>query len=108
MPAALRGLPGVSGVSQRPDMQKANSRRSKAYLAGGLILAVIIVGAASYFGLSRALDRRPGTKPTTIGFHDEFLNLKKWTVPPSGWVITPQNRLQIEDQRLVGFPTGVS
>ncbi|HMG32618.1 MAG TPA: protein kinase [Blastocatellia bacterium] len=108
VPAGLRGPPCDSGVSQLPDVQKTNSRRSKPYLAGGLILAVIIVGVASYFGLSRALDRRPGIKLTTVEFHDEFFNLKRWNVPPSGWVITQQNRLLIEDQPLVGFPTGVS
>src|SRR5262249_28751797 len=108
VPAGLRGPPGDTGVSQRPHTQKANSHGSKAYRAGGLILGVIIVGVASYFGLSRALDRRPGIKVTTIEFHDEFFNLKRWNVPPSGWAITQQNRLHIEDQPLVGFPTGVS
>jgi hypothetical protein len=47
---------------------------------------------------------------TRAEFDDEFLNLNKWTQPPSGWSVDPnegKGRLVIQEQPRVGCASGV-
>jgi len=48
--------------------------------------------------------RKPTVTPlSSVEFTDEFLNLRRWSAPSSGWTITKQGRLLIENQPALGF-----
>lgn len=70
-------------------------------LACAAVVAVVVAVALS--------TRRGEVKP--VMFDEEFLNLDKWTRPPSGWHINPgegASRLEIEGQPQLGFATDVA
>ena len=70
------------------------------YLIGITITAVLVIGAV--IALSKL--RTPTVTPlSSIEFRDEFLNLSRWQAPASGWTITKQGRLLIENQQALGF-----
>jgi serine/threonine protein kinase len=83
------------------------------YISAAMLVALLAVtGVLLYKRLtsdSAARTVPPPPKLTPIEFNDEFLNLARWTVPPSGWnVNTREGRLEIENQPQVGFPTGIN
>lgn len=85
----------------------------------GLIVIIIIGGVFAYVALKRqpAPSPQPTEPPpnttvevTPVELDDEFLNLNKWTPPPTGWTIDHndgQGRLVIEQQPQVGYATDI-
>jgi hypothetical protein len=47
--------------------------------------------------------------PTSAEFSDDFdtANVKRWTMPVSGWTIDKDGRLYIANAPVLGFPTGI-
>jgi serine/threonine protein kinase len=75
-----------------------------------LVLLLAVAGVFLYKRFtngSKAVASPP--RLTTAEFNDEFLNLARWTAPPSGWNINVrEGRLEIENQPQVGFPNGIN
>src|SRR5437588_2068075 len=88
-------------ASQTRSLVKPRKSVSKArlYLIGIAITLVLVVGGIIAFNKLRT----PKITPlSSVEFTEEFLNLKRWSVPSSGWTIT-KGRLLIENQPKVGF-----
>jgi hypothetical protein len=74
--------------------------KAQLYLIG-ITLAVVLVGGGL---ITFSKLRKPTVTPlSSTEFTEEFLNLKRWSAPSSGWTITKQGRLLIENQLTVGF-----
>jgi len=93
--------PQELSATKRPSV----SRRSL-YLIALAIVIVTIIGVWIASGWFRRKPVSP-TPLTSIEFSEEFLNLQRWKAPPTGWIITKQGRLLIENQPLIGFATGI-
>lgn len=77
-----------------------SSTRARLYLIGITITVVLVIGGLIAFSKLR----NPAATPrSSIEFRDEFLNLTRWQAPSSGWTITKQGRLLIENQPTLGF-----
>jgi serine/threonine protein kinase len=50
---------------------------------------------------------RPVIKPLSSEFSELFVDLERWTVPPAGWSLQGE-RLLIENQTAVGYPTNIN
>ena len=74
--------------------------KARLHLVGITITVVLVIGGIIAFNKLRTPKITP---PSTVEFRDEFLNLNRWSAPPSGWIITKQGRLLIENQPTVGF-----
>jgi len=69
------------------------------YLIGITVTAVLVIGGI--IALSKL--RKPTVTPlSSTEFREEFLNLGRWSTPSSGWTITKQGRLLVENQPMVG------
>jgi hypothetical protein len=110
-PQALTHAPPSDAEARRP------SRPNKKLLAlGALVLAVAVVGVFAYSRLRSAppTAAAPPTQPpplTTVEVDDEFLDLEKWTPPPTGWSINPgegERQLEVSNQTQLGFLTDVA
>lgn len=94
-PISATAFQTLSPVRSRKSFSKA-----RLYLIGITITVVlVIVGIIAFSKL-----RNPTVTPlSSTEFRDEFLNLNRWSTPASGWTITKQGRLLIENQPTVGF-----
>ncbi len=66
------------------------------------LLLLLLMGGGLW--LSRT---RPEVKPLTSEFSELFVDLGRWTVPPSGWSLQGE-RLLLENQTIVGYPTNIN
>ncbi|HEX8845891.1 MAG TPA: serine/threonine-protein kinase [Pyrinomonadaceae bacterium] len=124
-PAIATRMPAGHSAGAEADRWVADEpekRRSwaspKVLVPVALVLLVSIAGLfllKRYMGASATAPPQPVAiappKLTTTEFNDEFLNLERWNVPPTGWDINTregQGRLEIENQKQVGFPTGIN
>jgi hypothetical protein len=80
--------------------------RGRLYLIALAIVIVTVIGVLIASGWFKHKPVSP-TPLTSIEFSEEFLNLNRWKAPPTGWVITKQGRLLIENQPLIGFAPGI-
>ncbi len=95
--------------------QRAPSKIKLYAALAGLVAVLAVVGIFTYSKLAGETVRPKTTTPpvgpvTAVELDDEFLNLNKWTPPPTGWTIDPtdgQGRLVIENQPQVGRATGI-
>ena len=94
-PIAARASQSWSPAKPRKSFTKA-----RLYLIGITVTVVLVIGGIIAFSKLR---NPPATPLTSIEFRDEFLNLSRWSPPSSGWTITKQGRLLIENQPMVGF-----
>lgn len=79
---------------------RESGSKLKLYLAALAIVVVAVIGVFAYRWF-----RPAAVSPLPLAsteFSEEFLNLKRWQTPPSGWTIT-KNQLLIENQPLLGF-----
>ena len=82
---------------------RASGSRWKLYLTALVIVIVAVIGAVIAYNRLKHAPVNPPTPLTSIEFNEEFLNLSRWYTPPSGWTITKQGRLLIENQPMVGY-----
>lgn len=73
--------------------------RAGLYLIGITVTVVLVIGGTIAF---RRFRNPPAAPLSSTEFSDEFLNLNRWNTPSSGWTITKQGRLLIENQPMVG------
>lgn len=95
------------GEGKRPG---AGTRRGL-LVAAAVASAVLVAGAAAWLYLWRAPAKKQPPPLTTAEVSDEFINLGKWTVPPSGWRIdksSGKGSLEVSNQPHVGYLTGVA
>jgi len=90
-----------SHFAKRVAAPKTAPTRKPLWLVPASLSLVLLLGGALYF--SR---RQPDDKLLTTEFSEFFPDLGRWTVPASGWSIRGE-RLAIENQTAVGYPTGV-
>ncbi|HEV3470196.1 MAG TPA: TIR domain-containing protein [Pyrinomonadaceae bacterium] len=113
--------PAGTQEPEPPPPRRARLRAARAWLRPAYVLpalaAVLLVAALFGVGAFRRASReeptpRPTPPPTVVAeFDDEFLNLEKWTPPPTGWRINMSQgagSLEIADQPQVGYATGVA
>lgn len=107
--------PGPSSVAGVDVAAPASREKRRSWASPNIFIPVALVVLLAVAGvlLYRKFTGTPTTaippKLTTTEFTDEFLNLARWTVPPSGWNInTREGRLEIENQPQPGFPVGVN
>jgi serine/threonine protein kinase len=98
-----------------PTAKEPDKRRSWANLnifipVAVLALLLAIAGVLLYKRFTSGSEASASPpRLTTTEFNDEFLNLARWAVPPSGWNINVrEGRLEIENQPQVGFPNGIN
>jgi hypothetical protein len=101
---------GVADGLALPTKSKPRTFTSpKIFVPVVLALLLAISGTLLYLKLGGSPTVTQPPKLTTTEFTDEFLNLARWNVPPSGWNInTREGRLEIENQPQVGIATGVN
>lgn len=100
-PLATAELPISDAVSAKSLYPPVRSKRLLIAIAAGILL---LCAAMAYF-LLKPTPTVP--KLATGEFSELFLDLGRWTPPPSGWTIIDE-RLHIEDQPRIGFPAGMS
>ena len=66
------------------------------------LLLLLLMGGGLW--LSRT---QPDIKPLTSEFSELFVDLGRWTVPPSGWSLQGE-RLLLENQTAVGYPANIN
>ena len=98
-------LAGVKQEAKRP-----SHARRYAVFAGVALCLLLVAGAAAwlYLGRGRAKPRPP---LTTVAVDDEFINVEKWTVPPTGWRIDTSSgagSLEVTNQPQVGYLSEVA
>jgi hypothetical protein len=105
--------PAVVAQRDAANLSKRTGSKRKLFAALAGIIAVVAVGGVFAYSKLMSGPKRP---PPVLGeltnteLDDEFLNLNKWTTPPTGWTIDPnegQGRLVIEKQPQVGCATGI-
>jgi TIR domain len=98
--AEAYSLGGTSSQTWSAVKPRKSFSRARLYLIGITLAVVLVVGGIIAFSKLR----RPTVTPlSSVEFTEEFLNLKRWSAPSSGWTITKQGRLLIENQLTVGF-----
>jgi TIR domain len=101
-------------VAAKQEPKRPSALRRYAILAGVVLCLLLAIGAATWLYLGRAHATKPQPPPpplTTVGINDEFINLEKWTVPPTGWRIDMSSgagNLEITSQPQVGYLTEVA
>jgi hypothetical protein len=123
---AAIALPGSAETAEEIDASagEANARSSSApqswpavkprksfpkaglYLIGIAVAVVLVIGGIIAFSKLRnpAIPLSPPATPlSSTEFREEFLNLSRWYPPSSGWTITKQGRLLIENQPKIGY-----
>lgn len=100
-------------------VQPRTPSRKKLFAAlAGLGVVATIGGVFAYHRLRGGPPSQPPAAPaespaaelTTIEFDEEFLNLNKWTPPPTGWTHNPnegEGSLEITGQPQVGYASGI-
>lgn len=112
-PASPAGGLTTRTLNQYPVTQEAGApqsslrikKKGKLHATLAAVTLLIAVVAVTYYRTHFEMPARP---LTTVEFSDEFLNLSRWTTPPSGWSVNKPYHLQIENQPLIGFPTGIN
>jgi serine/threonine protein kinase len=89
--------------------QMAARKKMKLYMA---VAALIVLSVGAYFTYSRFLSASSSTVPARpllkSEFAENFATLERWSTPPSGWLLTRDGRLQIENQPQLIFPSEVN
>jgi hypothetical protein len=97
-PQSTVSIPAPPKLSTMP---RESGSKWRLYLTAPAIVMVAVIGAVIAY---RWFIREPAnpTTLTSIEASEEFLNLSRWNTP-SGWTITKQGRLLIENQPALGF-----
>ena len=97
--AEAHSIGAKASQSWSPVKPRKSFPRAGFYLIGFALTVVLVIGGIIAFSKLR---NPPATPLSSTEFRDEFLNLSRWQAPPSGWTITKQGRLLIENQPMVG------
>lgn len=107
-PLSLSPALSSSEVARRP----SSFNKRLLLVLGGLIVALAVGGVFVYSRLKDGAATPPPEPLLTAEFNDEFVNLDKWTPPPSGWSLNVgeggQGRLEITGESQVGLAPGVN
>ena len=99
--------PSSTSQSWSPVRQRKSFPRAGLYVIGIAVAVVLVIGGIIAFSKLRNTPATtlspPATPLSSIEFRDEFLNLSRWSTPSSGWTITKQGRLLIENQPKIGY-----
>jgi serine/threonine protein kinase len=100
--ASTSSMPAVAAAQQ-----VAARKKIRLYVA---VAALIVLSAGAFFTYQRFLPAASSTAPPLLKseFAENFATLERWNTPPSGWLLTKDGRLQIENQPQLIFPTEVN
>lgn len=94
-----------SGTAAVPVAALADKKKVRPMFIAALTVVAIAAVIAGYLMLKPK--PAPARPLLTTEFSDTFMSLDRWRTPPSGWTFANQ-RLQIENQPLVGYPPEVN
>src|SRR5712692_5233394 len=97
--AEAQSIGAKASQSWSPVKPRKPFSKAGLYLIGITVAVVLVIGGIIAFSKLR---NSPATPLSSTEFRDEFLNLSRWSPPSSGWTITKQGRLLIENQPMIG------
>jgi len=97
---AARPVLQPAGLGRETESARTSSR-TKLYVAVSVLSVLVIAGGVI------AYSKLSVEKPVaTVEFSDEFINLAKWTAPPSGWTLNSREgagQLEVEKSPDIGY-----